>query len=324
MRHINFLIYTPGIFKRTFKEGLDEVLRKYRDETGRDLTTYGPLEWPYDGIDEYEEVWRIEDIDEFPDIVAALGFGNLMKKDFIERFVAKGHFQSAWDGPFGEPFEKAGFKDPDGWYTIYSVVPFVMLVDHGRLGGLHAPRQWKDLLAPEMRDKIIISSTGNGAANVPLLYIYKEFGEEGLFRLADNIKEIWPAAEIAKHAGSSGMPGAPVYVVSWFFARSCPRPGSVSVVWPEDGAPTSPMYLLVKKTKARDMSLITHYVTGPELGRKSSGFCLPVVNPAVNNWLPENASFKWIGWDYIRSHDIAELRQYTGTLFMSRWKNKQG
>lgn len=322
-QRLNLLVYTPGIFKRTFKEGLDGVLRKYRDETGNDLKIYGPMEWPYDGNDEYEDIWKTTDIDRFPDVVAAMGFGNFLRNDFIDRFVRKGYFQTAWDRPVGEPFEKAGFMDPNGWYTVYSVVPFVMLVDREKLGGLKAPEQWKDLLGQRFRDNVIISSTGNGAANVPLLYIYKEFGEEGIMRFADNIKAIWPAARIAKQAGLSNMPGAAVYVVSWFFARSCPRTETTSIVWPEDGAVTSPLYLLVKKSKASEMSAIIRYITGAPLGEQSAGFCLPVLNPDVNNGLPENASFNWIGWNYIQSHDTAELREYSQALFMSKWKNSQ-
>jgi len=221
-------------------------------------------------------------------------------------------------------FEKAGFRDPNGWYTIYSVVPFVMLIDREKLSGLKAPEQWKDLLSPRFRDNVIISSTGNGAANVPLLYIYKEFGEEGIMRFADNIKAIWPAARIAKQAGLSDMPGAAVYVVSWFFARSCPRTETVSVVWPEDGAVTSPLYLLVKESKTPEMSAIIRYIMGAPLGDQSAGFCLPVLNPDVDNGLPENASFNWIGWDYVQSHDTAELREYSQALFMSKWKSSQG
>jgi ABC-type Fe3+ transport system substrate-binding protein len=319
--HLNFLIYTAGILKRTFKEGLDDVAKIYRNETGNGLTTYGPMEWPNYGSDEYEDIWKTTNIDCFPDMVAAMGFGDFFRKEFVKKFVRKGCFKNVWDMPMSSVFEKAGFRDPHGWYTPYSVVPFVMLVDKTKLGGLRAPRQWKDLLEPRFHNNIIISSTGEGAANVPLLYIYKEFGEEGITRLAANIRAIWPAAKIAREAGSISMAGAAVYILSWFFAQSCPRTETVSVVWPEDGAVTSPFYLLVKESKAEEMRAIIQYVTGSGLGHKSARLCLPVLNPDVDNALPEDASFKWLGWNYIQTQDTAELREYSHTLFMSKWKN---
>jgi len=186
-------------------------------------------------------------------------------------------------------FEKAGFRDPRRSYTIYAVVPFVMLVDKTRLGGLRAPRQWKDLLEPCFHNNIIISSSGDGAANVPLLYLYKEFGEEGIARFAANIGAIWPAARIAREAGSVNT--------------------------------TSPFYLLVKESTAGEMRAIVQYMTGSRLGEESARLCFPALNPDVDNALPEGASFKWIGWDYIQSHDTAELREYSHELFMSKWKN---
>ncbi len=320
-KHLNFLIYSPGIFKRTFKEGLDNVAQIYRKKTGNDLKTYGPMEWPNHGNDEYEDIWKTSDIDDFPDVVAAMGFGNFFKKEFIEKFVRKGYFKSGWDRPISSVFEKAGFIDPHGWYTAYSVVPFVMLVDKKRLGGLQVPRQWTDLLAPQFRNKVIISQSGNGAANVPLLYIYKEHGEDGLQRLASNIKAIWPAARIAREAGSYNTEGAAVYILSWFFAHSCAKTETVSLVWPEDGAFTSPLYLLVKESKAKEMEAIVQYITSFELGVKIARFCLPALHSGVDNALPEGASFKWLGWDYIQSHNTAELREYSHALFMSKWKN---
>jgi ABC-type Fe3+ transport system substrate-binding protein len=320
-KHLNFLIYAPGIFKRTFKEGLDNVTQIYRNETGNDLKTYGPIEWPNNGNDEYEGIWKTTNIDYFPDVVAAMGFGDFVRKEFVEKFVRKGYFKSGWNGPMSSVFEKAGFIDTHGWYTPYAVVPFVMLVDRKRLGGIRTPRQWTDLLAPQFRNKVIISQSGNGAANVPLLYIYKEYGEDGIQQLAANIKAIWPAARIAREAGSYNTEGAAVYILSWFFAHSSTKIETISVIWPEDGAFTSPLYLLVKESKVKEMRAIVQYMTGLDLGAKSARFCLPGLHPGVDNALPEGASFKWLGWDYIQSHDTAELREYSHALFMSKWNN---
>ncbi|OPY75846.1 MAG: hypothetical protein A4E65_03389 [Syntrophorhabdus sp. PtaU1.Bin153] len=72
------------------------------------------------------------------------------------------------------------------------------------------------------------------------------------------------------------------------------------------------------------MSAIVEYITGPDLGRKSADSFFPVLNPRVENRLPEGASFKWLGWDYIKSHDPAELKDYAHTVFLSAWNEVQG
>lgn len=58
---------------------------------------------------------------------------------------------------------------------------------------------------------------------------------------------------------------------SWFFAKSCPRTDEIFVVWPEDGAYASPLHLLVKASRMKEMTAITDYVTGYEWG--TGAFC---------------------------------------------------
>jgi len=278
--HLNFLGYSPCVFKHTFKESLDGVLGVYRKEAGDGFRSYVPSGCDSCGSDMYDDIWKTPNIEDFPDVVTSLGFGDFFREGFVERFVNKGYFKSAWNTPLTEPFEKAGFRDPDGWYTVYAVMPFVMLIDKKKLGGLQAPRRWSDLLETDFRDKIIISGMEDQVADIPLIYLYKEHGEVGLQRLAANLK----------------------------------------AVWPEDGAYASPLYLLVEESRMKEMAAITDYVTGPELGRKSALSCFPSLNPRVDNSLPEDASFKWLGWDYIKANDPAEAREYAHTVFISEAK----
>ena len=321
LRHLHFLGYSACAFKHTFRDGLDKVLEDYRRATGISLNCHVPL--GCGSGDEYDSVWKASCIEDFPDVVASLGFGDFFRKEFVERFMAKGFFKSAWDGPLNRIFEDAGFRDPDGWYTVYSVMPYVMLVDKKRLGDTPVPKQWSDLLGPQFRGRIIINGTGDKVAEVPLLYFYKEHGEEGLSRLAANVSAAWHSAQMAKAAGSADLSGAAVYIIPWFFASVCRRKEAVSVVWPEDGAFTSPLYLLAKKEKYEDLAPVIDYVTGAELGRKSAHSCLPSLNPLVDVNLPEGASFKWLGWDYVKSHDVAELKDQAHELFIAEWKKQR-
>jgi ABC-type Fe3+ transport system substrate-binding protein len=318
--HLNFLGYAPCVFKHTFKEGLDGVLGAYRKETGTGFKSYVPVGCGSNASDIYDNIWKTPNIEDFPDTVASMTFGDFFRKGFVERFVNKGYFKSVWSTAINEPFEKAGFRDPDGWYTIYAVMPFVMLIDKKKLGNLPAPERWSDLLKPEFRNKVIISGMEDQVADVPLLYLYKEHGEVGLRQLAVNVKTAWPAAQIARTAGSSNPSGAAVYILSWFFAKSCPRTETTSIIWPEDGAYANPLYLLVKKSRMKQVTTITDYVTGLELGRQCALSCFPSLHPHVDNNLPKNASFKWLGWDYIKSHDPAEVREYVHNVFISEWK----
>jgi len=41
----------------------------------------------------------------------------------------------------------------------------------------------------------------------------------------------------------------------------------------------------------------------------------PSLNNEVDNNLPENAPFKWLGWDYIYNNDIDALIKEVNTVF---------
>jgi ABC-type Fe3+ transport system substrate-binding protein len=322
-RHLHLLAYAACQFKPTFKEHVDVVLRKYCEETGIVLNSHIPLGCGHND-DAYDNVWQVEDIDDFPDIVASMGFGDFFRKAFVERFVKKGYFASAWTGKINDPFERAGFRDPDGWYTIYSVFPYVMLVDRRRLGSHPVPRSWPDLLHPDLRDRIIINGSEGLVAEVPLLYFFREHGEDGLIRLAANIRDSWHPAQMARAAASNSSKGAAVYIIPWFWSQVRDGSDDVQLVWPEDGALTSPIYLLIKASKRDELSSIVACLTSTELGAKSAQACFPSLNPLVDNKLPERASFKWLGWDYIKSHDLEELRNYTNDVFLNAWRAKKG
>ena len=166
----------------------------------------------------------------------------------------------------------------------------------------------------------------NGAeglvAEVPLLYFFKEHGEEGLIKLAANIVDSRHPAQMTKAAVSSGQKGAAVYIIPWFFAQARTMPEHVRVVWPDDGAITNPIYILVKESKRTEVDAIVQCITGPELGARSAQACFPALNPKVDNKLPEEASFKWLGWDYIRANDMEELKEYTSGIFLDAWRHK--
>jgi ABC-type Fe3+ transport system substrate-binding protein len=92
------------------------------------------------------------------------------------------------------------------------------------------------------------------------------------------------------------------------------------VIWPEDGALIMPMYLLAKAEPKRDLKPFLDFVLGERYGQKSADNGYPVLNPAVDNKLPDNAGFKWLGWDYIRSYSMEELYKRVMEIFNGAWR----
>lgn len=270
----------------------------------------------------YKDVWQAEGIGDFPAVVTSCGFGDYFRKDFVERLVNNGYFQSVLPETLNSAFPAEQFRDPDGHYTLYGVYPYVLLVDLPRLGDRPVPKSWSDLLDPVYRNDIISVGNANKVAELLLMTIHKDHGDEGLKRLAPNIKDGWHGSRMARTAGTRSEEGAAIYYIPWNFANFCPKSERTLIVWPEDGAIVNPLFMLVQASQRERVQPVIDFVLGKELGQKSADAYCPMLNPEVDNGLPEGAQFKWLGWDYIKSLDLYELKSRTQNVFMKAWKGQ--
>lgn len=315
---LNFIGYTYCPLKLTFKEFFEEALWRYIELTNNtDFKYYIPS--GCGGDDPYEDLWKAESIDQLPEIIASVGFGDFFRQEFVDKFVSKGYFKALPYADMNKEFVDAGLVDPKGWYTVYSVFPMVMLIDKKKLGSLPVPEQWSDLLNPVYRDNIIIGASHGDIHEDLFLYIYKEFGDEGVIKLAANIKTGWHGSKMAKIAGSASSEGAAIYVILSMFAESCPRTDATAVIWPRDGALTTPGYILAKNGSEMDYEPFIDFITGPDYGQKSADNYFPVLNAAVRNKIPEGSGLKWLGWDFIRANPIEKLMEHVKEVFYKNW-----
>lgn len=320
-RRLDFLGYTYCPLKLMFKDCFEDMRGRYIAQTkDADFFSFVPSGCGEEEDPYRETIWQVEDIDDFPDITVAAGFGDCFRQDFVERFVKKGYFQSVDYPQINAAFAAAGYEDPAGWYSVYSALPSVMLVDLKKLGDLPVPACWSDLLNPIYRGNIAIGASHGDIHEDFLFYIYKEHGADGLVRLAANVKAGMHGAEMAKLAGTGSKQGAAIYVIAWLFAKACPRTEATTIVWPEDGALITPMYLLVKRKQKKDLRPFVDFVMGTYYGQKSADNYFPVLHPQVDNKLPAGAGFKWLGWDYIRAHSLDYLKAHVTSIFKQAWR----
>ena len=310
---LNFAGCVPRTLRHAFTEGLEQTLGSHFQATGVLLKS---LVYPglASGMD--DDIRAKGSIEDLPDVITSVGFGTLFSRWFLNRFLRKGCFSHMSAGPLSAMFEEAGLSDPDGWYTIFGVEPFVMLLDQRQAGDIPPVLKWGDLLDPAFRGKAILGGSDDPAEDVPLIYFYKEYGVEGLARLAANVKGVCYACRINSLVGSTQIERAAVYILPWVYAKFLSGVDGVSVIWPEEGALVNPLCIIVKPKKKEKTAPILSYIAGPELGREGArrGFISP--NPRVDNGLPEGARLKWLGWDYIKSRDVAELRERVHRLFI--------
>jgi ABC-type Fe3+ transport system substrate-binding protein len=315
---LDFLGNTICALRGTFRSSFGEWMAHYNQQGGAALNCYLPEKC---NGGQYGDVWQAGSIDEFPSAVSGFGFGNFFRQSFLGGLAAQGHFQSvSVEGSPSVPAEQ--FRDPQADFTIYGLYPYVIMVDHTKLGTLPVPAGWEDLLAPEYADQIIAVGSSSKVSELLLLTLYKKFGDEGIIRLAANIKDGWHGRVMVKTVQNpeEQSDGAAVYAIPWIFAQQCRELEHVSIIWPEDGALVNPLFLLTKESKLDQVQAVTDFITGKSIAEQATALHFVMLHPEVDPGLPAAATFNWLGWDFIRGNDLEQLKTHVQTVFQDHWK----
>jgi ABC-type Fe3+ transport system substrate-binding protein len=274
-------------------------------------------------IDYADYADHFETLDDMPDIIVTPGFNSFFYPHFVDRFIKTGQFSSVNSFAGDRHLAAMGITDPDEHYSMLAMNLLVLVVDHTRLGDRHVPQSWADLLKPEYAKSIAIRGNRDGTfCETLLLSLYKDFGNDGLARLGRNVAWGWHPSQMVKAAGSGKESTPAISVMPLFFANNIKNRENVSIVWPTDGALVSPVTMLVKADKHEELQHLVDFLSGPEVAAICAGAAFPAVHPAIDNRLPENATFKWIGWDYVKNNDLKTLTASTNTAFLNAFQSE--
>lgn len=248
----------------------------------------------------------VKNYDDFPALLVAAEYGNVFNRNFYSTHVEGGRLAAVQPQLTHPAFVQAGLVDPKGWFGVFAVAPFVLLVDRRRLGQRPMPRCWADLLEPEFAGEVAFSGW-RPEPNVPyrsfnmflLLAIAREFGIEGLARLLGNVSGLMHTMQMARLAGHTSSCAA-IYIVPWFFATLCPRREVTTIVWPEDGALAFPLWLTMKRAESERLSALVDHFYGTDLAAYLNSNCYPAACRERASSLPGTGRLKWIGWDFVR------------------------
>jgi ABC-type Fe3+ transport system substrate-binding protein len=311
---LNFLAYVVCPIKLLFEDGLKNHLRK--TVPGYETKYSYLLPSGCSSIDAYDKLWQADTIDQLPDIIVSVGFGDYFRLEFVKKFVEKGYFKTANPTPYKKEYLDAGIIDPAGWYTVYAASPFIILADKKKLNG-KIPTSWESLLSPEYENRIM--ACGHNSEEIEssvLVSYYKMFGEDGVKRISKNIHSVSHSSRLAKLASTGSDEGTGIYIISYFFANNAIKNENVSIVWPDEGAFVSPLYMISKRDKMEALSPFIDYVTGKDLGQITSSSFLPSCNPFTDNKLPGNGKLFWPGWSFLREHDMFKLQKDLLDVFL--------
>jgi ABC-type Fe3+ transport system substrate-binding protein len=258
------------------------------------------------GIDIYYNISTIQDMEKHPAVLSESGYGEFFTGNFLATPEKQSCFrQWALPRPVHPLFRNLDLRDPKGVFSIFGAMPYVLLVNHNRLGGRPVPRRIADLTNPVYEGSLGTGFSPDDITELLLLEIAKEQGEAGIRSLARNIGFIGRVPQMSADAlgnREGDGPAGPrcVYFMSWFFAHAVPKRDYLEIVWPEDGAVLNPMYALIKKDLSDAQKAAAEWLFGRELGQTMADGWFAHVNGSVNHHaLPPDARIRWVGWDYI-------------------------
>jgi ABC-type Fe3+ transport system substrate-binding protein len=254
--------------------------------------------------------------DDLPDIFLSAGFDMFFDRQRFGRFREAGVFAdlTGWTSD-NSLFEGVGLRDPKGEYSVIAAVPAVFLINLDELGSLPVPRRWADLLTPEFEQRVSLPVGDFDLFNAILVNMYKTFGDDGVKKLGRCLLESMHPAQMVKSNRQEGA--RPIVTIMPNFFTKMVREGSgMEAVWPEDGAITSPIFMLTKKSKASQLQPIVDFFAGKAAGEILSHKGLfPSLNPQVENRMSAGLPFLWPGWDWLDSQDIGAVIRHSMQVF---------
>ena len=296
-------------------EGFDAFIESYTEDTGNAVSY--KLEAASVGANWIEDnIQGIENVNELPDIFLSAGFETFFDQKTIGRFKDQGVFTDITNSAVNPDFTGIEIKDPKKDYSMIAAVPAVFMVNHDVLGDLPIPRCWSDLLKPEYEQKVALPVGDFDLFNAILLAIHKEHGDEGVKKLGRCMLKSMHPSQMVKNAQRVAEEKPLVTIMPYFFTKMARMVKSLEIIWPEDGAVVSPIFMLTKRESLDKVRPIAEFLSSKTVGDiLAQKGLFPSLHPEVDNQLPEHHPWKWVGWDYIYQNDLGALILHTTQTF---------
>lgn len=260
------------------------------------------------GLDWIKDQVKTGDVNQIADVLMSAGFDLFFDKELMGQFSDQDVFEAFTD-EINSDFcnDYIDLRDPQKKYLITGVVPAVFLVNKDELNGRKIPTKWEDILSEEFEDSVAVPMGDLDLFNALVITLYKDYGMDGISRLARSYMKNLHPAQMVKAKGKTKSTNPAVSIIPYFFTQMLSGENQVAV-WPEDGAVISPIFMIAKKEKKEKIQPIIDFFMSKEIGEIfSANGKFPSTNKEVDNGLKEDQKFKWVGWDFIEKRDIGAL-----------------
>ena len=306
-------IRITGVLPCPVKVPLMETFEKWLSEQNFDFNLNYELKAASMGID-----WIKNDLknsEKVPDLFISAGFDLFFDKNLLGKYKSENLFEDITGiQKYNQDFSEYNLEDPSGQYSILGIVPAVFLVNKDELKGRKIPQSWEELMSGEFANNVSLPISDFDLFNALLLNMYKIYGEDGIRRLARVFQKNMHPSEMVKSHMKRERPA--ITIMPYFFTWMVREGSPMELVWPKDGAIISPIFMLSKKETKNKTKKIVDFFASKEAGEiLSHKGKMPSVNPEVDNEIPKENKYIWLGWDFIKENDISSLIKKCENIF---------
>ncbi len=261
---------------------------------------------------------------DLPDILIGKGFSSLNSTCFYEKFVKTGHFTFPLSNvKAGSVFKNAGICDSGNTYHPFAIEEMVMLFDKTVDTSIPIPKSWKQLLEPEFKGAISqMGKSGNDHFGfVMMLYLFSEFGKEGIENYVRNVKNKQHFAFTIKNLGRNYCEMAPISILHNFASTFLRSDALESVIKVSDngGNPSVSNFLLIKSKSHLQAEQLARHFFSPQIKKIVESNGASHISSEVT--ITGQNKVKWIGWDYLSKLHLPYLKEELSEIAYAVYSN---
>ena len=306
-------IRITGVLPCPVKVPLMETFEKWLSEQNFDFNLNYDLKAASMGIDWIKD--EMKNSVNVPDLFISAGFDLFFDKNLLGKYKSENLFEDITGiQKYNDDFSEYNLEDPSCQYSMLGIVPAVFLVNKDELKGRKIPQSWEELMSGEFENNVSLPISDFDLFNALLLNIYRLYGEEGIRKLARIFQKNMHPSEMIKSHMKRERPA--ITIMPYFFTWMVREGSPMELVWPKDGAIISPIFMLTKKETKDKTKTIADFFASKEAGEiLSHKGKMPSVNPEVDNQIPKENKYIWLGWDFIKENDISNLIRKCENIF---------
>ncbi|HOI31228.1 MAG: ABC transporter substrate-binding protein [Bacteroidales bacterium] len=323
----NKRINIKGLLPCPVRLPLQEAINAFLEKEGLQQNVNAELKAASMGLDWLkDDIGSASSVQDLDDIYISAGFDLFFEDDYFGRFIKSKDLTDPlpWkqiNADFDNESHK--LKDPESRYGILAVVPAIFLVNQQELYQRPVPQSWSDLLDEQWEDSISLPVSDFDLFNAIMLTIRNTYGMEGVAALGRNMqKSLHPAQMLKSDRTKSQKPA--VTIMPYFFTRMAKAGGPMMAVWPKDGAIVSPIFVVGKESKKQELEKISAFLGGEQLASILAHQGLfPSLHPEIDNGIPMENKYLWLGWDYINKHNLNQEFEVCTAVFDEAFQSKK-